>query len=252
MSEVSAGDIVGDYTLEAPLDEGGQGYIWRARHAGTGVLVVLKILTKPNSQGEIGLMRREIEVLAATAANRSPHIVRVLGGAAEPVPYIVMEFVDGSDLRKELERLNRLHGGVLGRFSQMDAIQVGIAVADALAALHGEGIIHRDVKPANVMMDRRGNIKLTDFGIAKIVGTSAVTVASEHPLSLHYAAPGGLGRSGRTAVRYLCPWRDPLRAAEWHTTVPGHHHGPLPQARVGAAGHGFPAAGHVARACCPD
>jgi tetratricopeptide (TPR) repeat protein/serine/threonine protein kinase len=189
MSEVSAGDIVGDYTLEAPLDEGGQGYIWRARHAGTGALVVLKILTKPNSQGEIGLMRREIEMLAATAANRSPHIVRVLGGAAEPVPYIVMEFVDGSDLRKELERLNRLHGGVLGRFSQMDAIQVGIAVADALAALHGEGIIHRDVKPANVMMDRRGNIKLTDFGIAKIVGTSAVTVASEHPLSLHYAAP---------------------------------------------------------------
>ena len=115
--------------------------------------------------------------------------MRVLGGNAEPVPYIVMEFVDGTDLRKELERLNRLHGGMLGRFSQMDTVLVGLAVADALAALHSEGIIHRDVKPANVMMDRRGNIKLTDFGIAKIVGTSAVTVASEHPLSLHYAAP---------------------------------------------------------------
>ena len=190
MPELGSGDVVGDYVLEQPLDEGGQGFIWRARQSGTtGTFVALKILTKPDSLGEVGSLRREIEVLAATAANRSEHIVRVLGGAAEPVPYIVMEYVDGSDLRKELQRLSGLYGAEAGHFSQVDAVLVGIAVADALAALHDEGIIHRDVKPANVMMDRRGNIKLTDFGIAKIAGTSPVTVINQQPLSLLYAAP---------------------------------------------------------------
>src|SRR4249920_2727974 len=135
MPELRPGDVVGEYVLEQPLDEGGQGYIWRARQSGTtSTFVALKILTKAGSSGEVGLLRREIEVLAATAANRSEHIVRVLGGAAEPIPYIVMEYVDGSDLRKELERLAGVYGAQAGHLSQMDAVLVGIAVADALAA----------------------------------------------------------------------------------------------------------------------
>ncbi len=190
MAELNPGDVVGNYVLDQTLDEGGQGYIWRAHEVGsTGNFVALKILTKPQSTGEVGSLRREIEILAATAANRSEHIVKVLGGAAEPVPYIVMEYIDGSDLRKELLRLSSVYGPEAGHFSQVDAVNVGIAVADALTTLHEEGIIHRDVKPANVMMDRRGNIKLTDFGIAKIAGTSPVTALNQQPLSLFYAAP---------------------------------------------------------------
>src|SRR5205823_5258505 len=126
-------------------------------------------------------MRAEVETLAAAAAGRSEHVVRVLGGGSEPTPYIVMEYVEGSDLSALLK-----DGG---RLSSEKTIDIGIGVSLALAALNEAGIVHRDIKPANVMVDSKGVVKLADFGIAKIVGYETVTMTGQVALTMAYAAP---------------------------------------------------------------
>jgi serine/threonine-protein kinase len=126
-------------------------------------------------------MRAEIELLAASAASRSRHVVHVLGGGAEPVPHIVMEYVEGDDLSARLKREGKLSAG--------QTIEIGLAISDALGALNEAGIIHRDIKPANVMTDRDGVIKLADFGIAKIVGYETMTMTGQAAMTMAYAAP---------------------------------------------------------------
>src|SRR5262249_54342138 len=104
-----------------------------------------------------------------------------LGGGNEPLPYIVMEYVDGQDLASLLNE-----GGVL---PVRRALEVGVAIMDALRALNDAGIFHRDIKPANVMIDSRGVIKLADFGIAKIVGYASTTMTGQAAMTMAYAAP---------------------------------------------------------------
>ena len=162
MTEFHAGDVVGGYRLEARVGSGGFGAVWRARHTGTGQLVAIKLLSTEANDAEQGRIAADIELLAATAAGQSPHVVRVIDGGVDPVPYAVMEFVSGTSLAEELRQRQRL--------SQAEVIEIGIAVAEALRVLDEAGIVHRDVKPSNVLIDRNGEVKLTDFGIAKIVG----------------------------------------------------------------------------------
>jgi len=181
VASFDAGSEVSGYRLEVQLGSGGFGSVWRAQHLASGRTVALKVLAEAIAQSASGLLRHEIEVLAGAAAQSSEHLVRVLDGGVSPVPYIVMEYIDGADLRAQLSRLERL--------PVAEAIRIGQGVADALRALHEMGVIHRDVKPANIMIDRRGVVKLTDFGIAKIVGYHDVTATGQNPLSAPYAAP---------------------------------------------------------------
>lgn len=178
-NDAEPGSDIAGYILERQLGGGGFGAVWRARDSRTGDIVAVKLLTGAFSENTGGL-RADIELLAATASGRSEHVVKVLGGGSHPVPHVVMEFIDGTDLAA------RLREGVLTR---EETINVGLGVADALRALEDAGIVHRDVKPANVMIDTAGVVKLTDFGIAKIVGYDTITMTGQLPMTMAYAAP---------------------------------------------------------------
>ena len=120
MADLGEGSELGGYRLESLLGSGGFGSVWRAEEMETGETVALKLLTGAYSQGDAARLRADVELLAASASSSSPHVVRVLGGAAEPTPYVVMEYVDGEDLATRLQRL--------GRLSVSETIGVGRAV----------------------------------------------------------------------------------------------------------------------------
>ncbi len=121
--------------------------------------------------------------------------MRVLDGGTEPVPYVVMEYIGGGDLREEMAER--------GSLTIEATIEVGRGVFDALRVLDEAGIIHRDIKPANVMRDLDGTVKLTDFGIAKIIGYDTITATGQLPLSMAYAAPESWdGRSSHRSDLY--------------------------------------------------
>jgi len=180
-TDFRVGSKVGGCILQERLGGGSFGSVWRAQEASSGRTVAIKLLTGVLSARGRADLRAEVELLAATASSRSPHVVRVFAAGTEPVPYVVMEYIDGTDLASRLHELGKLPVG--------EALRVGIAVADALATLEDVGIIHRDLKPANVMLDRTGCVKLTDFGIAKIVGYQTVTATGQLPMTMAYAAP---------------------------------------------------------------
>lgn len=181
LDTLEPGSRIGDYQLESQIGSGGFGTVWRARSVTSGQRVAIKVLTGALSRQGQAALRGEVELLAATASSKSNHVVRVLGGGEEPVPYIVMELVEGTDLASRLREQDQL--------SIDQTVDVGLAIADALTALESVGIVHRDVKPGNVMIEFGGTIKLADFGIAKIVGFETVTATGQLPMTMAYAAP---------------------------------------------------------------
>ena len=109
-----------------------------------------------------------------------------------------MEYIDGTDLGAQLKER--------GTLSPREDIRVGLGVTDALRALNEAGIIHRDVKPANVMIDRDGTVKLTDFGIAKIIGFDTITIDGPAADDDGIRRAGGMGRCVRPTSPTSMRW----------------------------------------------
>jgi len=183
MEDPHPGARMGEYVLDQWLGNGGFGMVWRAHHLVTAQIVAIKILAPDIFPESTLILREEVEILAAHALDGTPYIVKVLGGGTSPRPHIVMEFVEGADLasilRSEQSRT----------LPATRVIEISRDVARALAALHQAGIVHRDVKPANVLVSKDGPAKLTDFGIAKIMGYQTVTATGQLPMTMAYAAP---------------------------------------------------------------
>lgn len=183
---------VGRYEVEALLGAGGMGQVYLARDPALGRQVAVKVLLASLGGDGGARTRFEREIRAAMALSH-PNIVRLLdvGTAADGSLFYVMEHVDGQDLavridegrRTPVAEVERLAGQVLG----------------ALEALHERGMVHRDVKPGNVMVDRGGRVVLMDFGLVRHDDLTALTSDGEVVGTLRYLAPETLEGDGATA-----------------------------------------------------
>lgn len=166
-----------------PLGHGGMGWVFKARQKNLDRLVALKVLA-PGIAGDPAFAERFQREARALARLNHPNIVGIHDfGQAGPYFYLVMEFVDGANLR-QLERSRRL--------SPEEAFAIVPKICEALQFAHEEGIVHRDIKPENILLDSRGRLKIADFGIAKLVGQREVITLTgpQHALGTpHYMAP---------------------------------------------------------------
>ena len=166
------------------IGKGGMGAVYKARQLALDRLVALKILP-PGAADDAGFAERFNREARALARLNHPHIVAVHDfGQAGGQPYLVMEFVDGPNLR-QVEQA--------GRLMPEQALEIVPQICEALQFAHNEGVVHRDIKPENILLDKKGRVKITDFGIAKIVGVpagkSALTGAKDVLGTPHYMAP---------------------------------------------------------------
>ena len=167
------------------IGRGGMGAVYKARQPSLDRLVALKILP-PGVAGDTGFAERFTREARALARLSHPNIVAVYDfGQAAGMPFFVMEYVDGPNLR-ELERG--------GKLNPREAMQIIPQICEALQFAHDEGIVHRDIKPENILLDKKGRVKIADFGIAKLVGQTAVpdaalTGAGDVVGTLNYMAP---------------------------------------------------------------
>ncbi|MFK4069043.1 serine/threonine-protein kinase [Streptomyces sp. NPDC029674] len=177
--------IAGRYRLLAPLGEGGMGTVWRARDEVLGREVAVKEVRAPAGlpAGEVDRLYARLE-REAWAAARIPHrnVVTVYDVASESGrPWIVMELVRGLSLSDVLEGE--------GALTPQRAAGIGAEILGALRAAHDAGVLHRDVKPGNVLIANDGRVVLTDFGIALVEGSSALTMTGEVVGSPEFLAP---------------------------------------------------------------
>jgi len=155
-----AGARLGErYRLEQRVGAGGMGEVWRAVDELLGRTVAVKVML-PSVAGDPEFGRRFLAEATSMARvnHRSVAAVHDFGRGAG-FAYLVMEFVDGESLAQRLGRV--------GRLDATETMRVLAEAADGLQAVHGQGIVHRDVKPANILLRRDGSVVLTDFGIAR-------------------------------------------------------------------------------------
>ena len=158
------GSVLAHYEILEKLGEGGMGVVYKARDTRLNRFVALKLLPAEKIAGDDRLRRFTQEARTASALNH-PNIVTIHDILSEAgTPFIVMEYVTGKTLDHMIPRKGmRLN----------EALKVAVQIADALSAAAAAGVIHRDVKPGNVMVTDSGLVKVLDFGLAKIAEGAA-------------------------------------------------------------------------------
>jgi eukaryotic-like serine/threonine-protein kinase len=160
---VVIGSTISHYEVLEKIGQGGMGVVYKSRDTILGRLVALKVLA-PDAVGTPDRRHRLIKEARTVSKLNHPNIVTIYEVAeADGVDFIAMEYVDGSPLNTVL------HGGPL---SVERAVRYGAEVAGALAAAHQAGIVHRDIKPGNILITRDDRAKVLDFGLAKVIESS--------------------------------------------------------------------------------
>ena len=172
---------LGPFVLEAKLGAGGMGEVYRATHVETRRVVALKVLSAKaaGSKRIVARFARELEILKAL---KHPNIVRCYGGSRDgSQAYLVMELVSGGSLGALVRRR--------GRLPWETAIEYALQVCEGLAYAHEWGIVHRDLTPANLLLTEDGQVKIADFGIARVQYGKRLTAAKHTLGTVSYMAP---------------------------------------------------------------
>ena len=177
---IKIGMIIGDrYEIQEKIGTGGTADVYRALDRKLNRPVAMKVLKQEFSENDNFVSKFRSEAQSA-AGLMHPNIVNVYDvGNEKGIYYIVMELVDGITLKKYIEKKSRL--------TVKEAVSIAIQVAMGLEAAHNNHIIHRDIKPQNIIISKDGKVKMTDFGIAK--AASSNTITSNVMGSVHYTSP---------------------------------------------------------------
>ncbi len=186
---------VGRYAALAQVGEGATARVYRAVDD-QGKLAALKVyFLQPGAEER--KLQRIIREVHTTAKLKHPNIVRMIeAGRAGNTLYVALEYVEGTDLASEVERLGVLEPRVV--------IEIGAQVAEALGYAHEAGIIHRDLKPGNLLLNAQGQAKVTDFGLAKVMDdatTGGLTYSGAMLGTAGYMPPEQVGSAKRADVR---------------------------------------------------
>ena len=182
MADLAVGSTFAGYRIESVAGRGGMGIVYRATDLGLERVVALKFIA-----GELSStpgFRDRFTAESRTAASLDhPNMIPIFhAGEHEGVHFLVMRYVEGEDLRSELQKE--------GRLEPERAARIIAQVASALDAAHASGLVHRDVKPANVLLAPNDHVYLTDFGLTKRVLTDPdQTKTGELVGTLNYLAP---------------------------------------------------------------
>jgi serine/threonine-protein kinase len=191
VAELEPGGRVGPYRLEERLGEGGMGVVFRAVREPEGDEVALKVLRHELSADDT-FRRRFVHEARAAGEVRHKHLLAITdAGEADGRPYLAVAFVPGRSLERRLSE---------GALPIPDMVRVVAHVASGLDALHNAGIVHRDVKPSNVIIDASGSAYLTDFGLAKGRAYTVLTKPGVVMGTLDYLAPEMLRGGEATAA----------------------------------------------------
>lgn len=174
------GTRFGEYEIDSLVGVGGMGRVYRAR-AGDGTPVALKLVKADLARDETFRRRFRREARIAQTV-RNPHVVAVRDtGEYDGLPYLAAQFVEGMALDQKLE--------LEGRLELATTVRICAQVADGLQALWEAGMVHRDVKPGNILLDLIGNAYITDFGLAKDSGGTVLTRPGQALGSMDYMSP---------------------------------------------------------------
>jgi eukaryotic-like serine/threonine-protein kinase len=172
---------LGQYELLTLIGKGGMATVYKARHMQTGQIVAVKVMPPEYNRNPVFLKRFEQEFNASRRINH-PHVVRGIEYCGGDIPFIVMEFVDGESLGDRIDNQ--------GPVSEPEAVRLMVQICLALHRAHQLGLIHRDVKPDNILLRRDGLAKLTDLGLVKDTNAEmALTRPGTGFGTLHFMAP---------------------------------------------------------------
>jgi beta-lactam-binding protein with PASTA domain/tRNA A-37 threonylcarbamoyl transferase component Bud32 len=244
------GRVLGNrYRLVAALGSGAFAHVFLGEDMVLQRRVAVKVLQPALARDDAFLRRFRAEARSVAALNH-PHVLRVFDwGEGEDGPYLVLEYLEGGSLFDMLARGRRLSPG--------QAARIGAQAADGLAYAHARGIVHRDVKPANVLFDEEGRVRVADFGVARALSSASTTDPGTMLGTARYTSPEqaqGLQLDGRSDVYSLglvlyesVTGTVPFAGETQHATL---------QARIGGALPEDPALGRLApalvAACAPD